>query len=396
MEAIILAGGLGTRLRSVVSKVPKCMAPISGEPFLKYLLHYLSGFDISKVIISVGYLKDIIIDWTLDNSANYPFEIDFAIEDEPLGTGGGIALAMSKTSCDEILVVNGDTFFNVDLDCLSKECNTESCEIGIALKPMEKFTRYGNVLMESVKASKKKGFITEFREKEYCNDGLINGGIYILKKSSGIFEGLPEKFSFETEILKPETARKKTFGFINDNYFIDIGIPSDYERAQKELPELKKIMDIANADYTGYETLLLDRDGVINRLRPGDYVKSWDEFEFMPGIMDAMAIFSRKFRDIFIITNQRGVGKGLMSKNDLLEIHDRMLSELKSHGGRVDGIYYCTATEMNDPMRKPNTGMFSVLQKEHPDVKKKRTLMIGDSQSDMEFAKNCGISGIKL
>lgn len=371
------------------------MAPISGEPFLKYLLHYLSGFDISKVVISVGYLKDIIIDWTSDNAADYPFEIDFAIEDEPLGTGGGIALAMSKTSGNEIIVINGDTFFNVDLDRFSKGCNTGDCETVIALKPMEEFTRYGNVLMENGVQSGK-GRIAEFREKEYCIKGLINGGIYMLRKDSGIFDGLPEKFSFETEILKPETAAGKTYGFINDNYFIDIGIPSDYERAQKELPELKKIMDIADADYPGYDTLLLDRDGVINRLRPGDYVKSWSEFEFMPGIKDAMAVFSGKFENIFIVTNQRGVGRGLMSENDLLEIHGKMLSEITNHGGRIDGIYYCTATGMNDPMRKPNTGMFSLLQKEHPEVKKERTLMIGDSQSDMEFAKNCGISGIKL
>ena len=107
MEAIILAGGLGTRLRSVVSEVPKCMAPVDGKPFLQYLLEYLSRFDISHVVLSVGYLRDTIIRFV--ESRPWPFEISWAVEEEPLGTGGGIRLALSKCHGNQVYVLNGDT-----------------------------------------------------------------------------------------------------------------------------------------------------------------------------------------------------------------------------------------------------------------------------------------------
>lgn len=110
MEIIILAGGLGTRLRSVVKEVPKCMAPVCGRPFLWYILKYLTRFDVNKVILSVGYLRNIIIDWVETTKDEFPFDFDFAIEDIPLGTGGGIKLALSKATTNDVIVLNGDTF----------------------------------------------------------------------------------------------------------------------------------------------------------------------------------------------------------------------------------------------------------------------------------------------
>ena len=117
MEAVILAGGLGTRLRSVVSEVPKCMAPVDGKPFLQYMLEWLSRFDVSHVVLSVGYLREVI--FAFIDSREWPFEISYAVEEEPLGTGGGIRLALTKCREDRVIVLNGDTFFNVDLKALT-------------------------------------------------------------------------------------------------------------------------------------------------------------------------------------------------------------------------------------------------------------------------------------
>ena len=116
MEVIILAGGFGTRLRSVVNEVPKCMAPIANKPFLWYLLKYLTKFDVSKVILSLGYLRGVIIDWIDECKDEFPFAFEYAVEDEPLGTGGGIKLALKRTSKPNIIVLNGDTFFDVNLN----------------------------------------------------------------------------------------------------------------------------------------------------------------------------------------------------------------------------------------------------------------------------------------
>lgn len=155
-------------------------------------------------------------------------------------------------------------------------------------------------------------------------------------------------------------------------------------------------MNLLDIDVTGYDTLLLDRGGVINRLCPNDYVKCWNEFEFLSGIFEALAQWSKHFKHIFIVTNQRGVGKGVMTEQALLDIHVRMCEEIAKHGGRIDKIYYCTALTEADNRRKPGNGMFLDILYDYLDVKADNCLMIGDSESDMEFAKNCGIKGIKV
>ena len=155
-------------------------------------------------------------------------------------------------------------------------------------------------------------------------------------------------------------------------------------------------MTLSDIDITGVQTLLLDRDGVINRLRHNDYVKCWEEFEFLPGVMDDLARFASSVPRIFIVTNQRGVGKGLMSEADLNDVHRRMCDEISRHGGRIDGIYYCTALTDADPRRKPGNGMFLDILRDYPDVDPATCLMVGDSDSDMRFAANSGIRGIKV
>ena len=145
-------------------------------------------------------------------------------------------------------------------------------------------------------------------------------------------------------------------------------------------------------DDEAFDTLFLDRDGVINRLRPNDYVKNWEEFEFMPGMLDRLARWSGRFRRILVVTNQRGVGKGIMSLDDLNRIHDRMIEEIEHHGGRIDRVYFCTALSPDDPNRKPQTGMAQQARIDFPDIDFARSLMIGDSESDRQFARNAGMA----
>ena len=170
-------------MRSVVNEVPKCMAPIANKPFLWYLLKYLTKFDVSKVILSLGYLRGVIIDWIDECKDEFPFAFEYAVEDEPLGTGGGIKLALKRTSKPNIIVLNGDTFFDVNLNELYEWHCLYPSSITLALKPMENFDRYGNVqICEDTNQ------IRRFDEKKYCEKGLINGGIYIINKQTGILK----------------------------------------------------------------------------------------------------------------------------------------------------------------------------------------------------------------
>ena len=230
MEVIILAGGLGTRLRTVVSEVPKCMAPVAGKPFLWHLLKYLTRYDVSRVILSVGYLREVIFRWVEEVRGEFPFQFDYAIEKEPLGTGGGIRLALGKAKGANIIILNGDTFFDVNLNELMDYHKLMPSAVTIALKPMCDFDRYGRVVVDTVD-----GHIVQFKEKEYCEEGLINGGVYVVSRLNLSLAEYPQKFSFEKDILEPACQEGKVYGIVQKGYFIDIGIPEDYHRAQTEM-----------------------------------------------------------------------------------------------------------------------------------------------------------------
>lgn len=237
MEVIILAGGLGTRLRSEVKDVPKCMAPVAGKPFLWYLLKDLKKYkEVKRVILSVGYLREVIFEWIPSVKEEFPFEFDYAIEEEPLGTGGGIRLAMEKVTEDEAIILNGDTYFDVDLNEMVAKHRTEKDSLlTIALKPMKDFDRYGTVSTDD------EGRVLKFNEKQPCEEGVINGGVYVLEKDETIFEGQPKKFSFETAVMQEQCGEMGClFGVIQNGYFIDIGIPEDYHKADREFPTLFK------------------------------------------------------------------------------------------------------------------------------------------------------------
>ena len=221
IPVIILAGGFGTRLSTVVKDVPKPMAPINGKPFLHYIFKELQHQTIKDVVLSVGHLKEVIQDFFQDNYLG--ISIQYAIENEPLGTGGGIKHAFSFVK-EDAFVLNGDTYFDIELSKLKKT----DADISIALKPMFNFDRYGTVELNDEHR------IISFNEKKYCEQGLINAGVYYLKKS--LFDKIEteNKFSFEKDILEKHSNDLIIHGSIFDNYFIDIGIPEDYEKAKHD------------------------------------------------------------------------------------------------------------------------------------------------------------------
>lgn len=155
-------------------------------------------------------------------------------------------------------------------------------------------------------------------------------------------------------------------------------------------------MKISEVDINGFDTLLLDRDGTINVHIIGDYVRCWNDFEFIPGVLEVMPVFANHFKHIFVVTNQRGIGKGIYTEDTLHVIHDKMIHEIEEAGGRIDGIYYCVSLTEKDVRRKPGKGMFDDILRDYPDVNPQTTLMIGDGDVDMLFAKNCGIKGVKV
>lgn len=227
MQAILLCGGMGTRLRSVVSDRPKPMADICGKPFLQYLLEMLRDKGITEVIFALGYMGEMIEEYFQDGSA-FGLKISYSYEEEPLGTGGAIRNALPKILEQEVLVLNADTYFPMDYQGLLRFHQENDGDFSLATRAVPDISRYGAVRRDAA------GRILAWNEKLEDGGqplaGEINGGIYVMKKS--LIAEIPEgKQSLEQDYIpKWLSEGKRIFGLPFHGYFMDIGIPKDYQQ----------------------------------------------------------------------------------------------------------------------------------------------------------------------
>ncbi len=228
MKTIILAGGAGTRLRSLVSDLPKPMASITGRPFLEYLIERLVKGGMTELVLSTGYRAEAISDhfgafW---GGAT----ISYSIESQPLGTGGAVAYATAGWTEEPCWVVNGDTYTGVDFaDLTAWAAAVPALALGMVLSPVEDTARYGAVHCTD-------GLVDSFAEKGPTGPGLINAGLYLLSPSVFARFGLSGRFSLETDLLQAHLNALRPRAYVTDSFFIDIGVPEDYIRAQTVIP----------------------------------------------------------------------------------------------------------------------------------------------------------------
>jgi len=251
---------------------------------------------------------------------------------------------------------------------------------------MNHFDRYGVVEIND------EGRITAFKEKQQYEQGTINGGLYVIDREALLATALAEKFSFEKDFLEARYAQDKLYGIAQDNYFIDIGIPDDYNQAQQDLA--RPAISLKDIDKSW--TLFMDRDGVFNHDKVGSYVFHPDEFVFYDGALDATRIIHEKFGRVIVTTNQRGVGRGLMTLEDLKTVNDKLQRIVKENGGQIDHVYSATAMSNFDPIRKPNPGMAFLAKHDFPDIDLSKTIMIGNNPSDMQFGRHAGLYTVYL
>jgi D-glycero-alpha-D-manno-heptose 1-phosphate guanylyltransferase len=226
-EAIILAGGFGTRLQTVVNDLPKPMANVADKPFLHYVVKQLIQQGIQRIVFSVGYKSEYIVDYF--TNTDFSIEMLFQKENEPLGTGGGIKYAMQACQSNDILVLNGDTYFDIDFSTLHTIYLEKKAKAALALRFVDNAGRYGQVKLNE------NSIITTFEEKNLSaiKAGCINGGTYILNKNYFI-ENTEIKFSIEKDFFEKQVDQDILAGHVYDNYFIDIGIPEDYYKANED------------------------------------------------------------------------------------------------------------------------------------------------------------------
>lgn len=382
MEAIILAGGFGTRLRPCIENLPKPLAPVCGRPFLAYLLDYLYANGVHRAIISTGYMADEVVNSV--GKTHRGMVIDYSHEETPLGTGGGIKKALTMCRDDVVLVINGDTFFDVDLFEMKKFHENIGCPITLAAKEIPDVYRSGCIQFQN-------GILTGFTEKGTSGAGKINGGIYFINRNT-LDNITEEKFSFEKKVL--ESGNFEIGVFESNGYFIDIGIPESYALAQTDCDKL--------ISKRKRKAVFIDRDGTINKDTVHLYEK--DKFEFLPNADKAIADIKKLGYLAVVVTNQAGIAKGLYSPADADSLHvyiDSLLAE--KHAVVADGYYYCphhpeAVIEKYKTVcscRKPQPGLILNAIKDFSDIgieiDIENSFMVGNRISDTLAGINAGI-----
>lgn len=369
-QAVILAGGLGMRMRPLTESLPKPMIPIHDKPFLGYILELLKKNDIEEVIILTGYLHEKIESYFKDGKE---FGLKIKYSCSPVSDETGTRIRNAKKLLDNtFLLLYSDNYWPLQLDQLSafyKKMN----KLGsvVVYSNIDSYTK-NNIRVND------KGLV-EVYDKSRRATGLngVDIGFFILKRD--VFNIFPkENFSFEKIIIPKLIEKKQLAGYLTYHKYYGL---STLER----IPVIEEF-------FKPKKVILLDRDGVINKKPPkAEYVKNWNEFKILPESIDALRLLSRRKYEIYIISNQAGIGRGIMTEEDLKNIHERFLEVCKKERINIKGIYYCPHNwDIGCFCRKPNPGMlFKAASDHHFDLTK--AIFVGDDARDEQAGKvaNC-------
>lgn len=369
-EAIVLAGGFGTRLAHVVPDVCKPMAPVAGRPFLRFIMDQLAAAGFDRAVVADGYRREQIEGFF--GPAYRGMAIEYSPEETPLFTGGAVKRALGMCDSDWVFVLNGDTWLDVDFEAMEAAAVNvpDSVAAVIAVKRMRDFERYGTVDVDA------DGYLIAFHEKRPCEEGLINAGVYLLRRDA--LNSMPEKFSLESDYFEYVVGNGELRAVECPGGFIDIGVPEDYELAQTMLAPLAKSWKLA----------MFDRDGTIN-VDTG-HLHEPEKLELIPSTVDIMRGYSDDpdFK-VVVVTNQAGIAKGLYTESDMRRLHRYMEDELERLGVHVDAWYFCPHhPDYTGPCecRKPAPGMLQAAMRDF-DANSAGCVMFGDKTSDEVAAK---------
>jgi D-glycero-D-manno-heptose 1,7-bisphosphate phosphatase len=371
-QAVFLVGGLGTRLKDRTRATPKPMLEVGGRPFLEYLLDEAARHGFGEILLLAGHFGQQIEE-CYDGRDWRGASIKVLREPEPLGTGGALRFALPHLA-DQFLFANGDSFFDINLRELPLILPQNG--LSMALRDVVG-DRYGRVRLRD-------GKVMSFHAPEEGMEGPINGGVYVLSRA--VAEAVPQgKVSLEGDVFPVLAAQGRIHGQIFDGYFIDIGVPDDFERAQIELPR-----------RTRRPAVFFDRDGVLNR--DIGYLHKPDDVEWLEGAKKAVRLCNDAGYFVFVVTNQAGVARGYYGEEDVHALHAWMNGELALEGAHVDAFEYCphhpegAEGTYRRPCRrrKPEPGMLLDLLSSWP-VDKDKSFLIGNMQSDLDAATGAGL-----
>lgn len=388
-QAVILCGGLGTRLGELTANTPKPLLPVNGVPFLDILIQEIVRYGFQEILLLAGRHGDQIL--TYQDRTMFGARVRVLVEPEPLGTGGALRFALDALD-PEFLLANGDSWIDADLTKFSRSwernrANHPGALAQLLLHGVKNAERFGIV-------ETRDGKVEAFREKgSRLAEGaqLINAGVYIFRRELIVEVPSAKAVSLERDILPAAVARGQVLcaSAGENRYFVDIGVPDSYRSAQTELQAARR-----------RPAIFFDRDGTLNR--DVGHTHRVDDLHWMPDAQEAVAYANARGFYVFVVTNQAGVAKGFYPEAAILLFHDAMQASLFEIGAHIDAFEWCphhpdgvvAEYRKTCERRKPGKRMLAGLMEVWP-VDSTLSLMIGDAESDMNAAAAAGIKGVR-
>lgn len=397
--AVIMAGGKGSRLRSITNdEIPKPMVPVNGKPLLEYQVDKLKAYGIKKIVMIVGHLGEKIEDHFKDGK-DFGVDIDYIFEKEPLGTAGAFYYLKDKIDTKDFLLIFGDVFFDLDFDRMEAFHFKNSALTTLLAHPNGH--PYDSDLIQMDDNGKVVGFDSKHNVRDYWYDNMVNAGMYVINRELMDLVKEPIKTDFEKDILANQVKLgANIYAYHSPEYVKDVGT---VDRINATVEELKSGLIQSKNLKNKQRAIFLDRDGTMNVSK--GFISKADDLELIPGTIEAIKDINKSGALAIVITNQPVIARGECSFEELHNIHNKLKTLLGEKGAFVDDIFYCPhhpdkgfegevpELKFDCECRKPKTGMIEeAVEKYNIDLSK--SYMVGDSTMDLEMARNAGIKSV--
>ncbi len=396
MKAVIMAGGKGTRLKSISKKIPKPMFPILGKPIIEYQIESLKKSGIDDITIMLGYLGYIIKDYFGDGK-QWNVNIRYVQEQVPLGSAGALYYLKNEMNSDFVLLF-GDVILDIDFNKFYQFHIDKKADITLFAHPNSH--PYDSDLLILDDNNRVKEIIEKNTERNEYYKNVVSAGIYCFNSKIFCEFEKEEKKDLDKDIIKKEIDKGNVYAYLSTEYAKDMGTPDRLEQVKEDV----KNQVVSNRSLKHKQkAIFIDRDGTINVLK--GQLSDIDEFELIPRVSDAIRKINNSKYIVLVVTNQPVIARGECTFEELDNIHKKMETLLGNEGCYINGLYYCPhhpdkgyenevkELKIDCDCRKPKTGLIDRAVRDY-NIELKDSWFIGDSTVDIMTGKNLGIKTI--